>query len=320
LGWDCRSWYNKKEKKKVLFLRSFRGYTGGHQKVYDYYQDLKSHPSFDVEIYFDPVCLWDQTNPWMGEHKHIVEHIDWERYDMLFVAGMDWEMVPLEMEQEKPVINLIQHVRHAESTHRLSKFLNRKATRIAVSSEVQEAIEATERLNGLVYTIENGIDLKTIRQEKSYDVYILGPKNPDLAEAMAQRLIELGFTVHINTDFIPKEQVYDNMASAHISLLLPNPSEGEGFYLPALEAMYYSDLCIVPDCVGNRSFCHDGENCLIPDYEIDAMIQKCQLAKELISSEEYLNIKEEALHTVGHYSSEGQREKFYQLLDEVVDV
>ena len=39
----------------------------------------------------------------------------------------------------------------------------------------------------------------------------------------------------------------------------------EGFYLPAIEAMAMGHIPIGPACVGNRDYCKNGYNSLIPE-------------------------------------------------------
>jgi GT2 family glycosyltransferase len=48
-------------------------------------------------------------------------------------------------------------------------------------------------------------------------------------------------------------------------------STHEGFCLPALEAMASGAAVVCTDAHGNRDFCVDGENCLIPDSRTDAV-------------------------------------------------
>lgn len=45
----------------------------------------------------------------------------------------------------------------------------------------------------------------------------------------------------------------------------------EGFYLPALEAMALDVLVVCPPAVGNRDHCLDGVNCLMPNYDLEAI-------------------------------------------------
>jgi glycosyltransferase involved in cell wall biosynthesis len=61
------------------------------------------------------------------------------------------------------------------------------------------------------------------------------------------------------------------LGRAKVAVLLP--CETEGCYLPALEAMAMGALVVCPDCVGNRTFCRDGDNSFRPDYAIQAIEQ-----------------------------------------------
>jgi glycosyltransferase involved in cell wall biosynthesis len=48
-------------------------------------------------------------------------------------------------------------------------------------------------------------------------------------------------------------------------------STHEGFCLPPLEAMAAGAAVVCTDAHGNRDFCHDGENCLMPDHTPEAV-------------------------------------------------
>jgi glycosyltransferase involved in cell wall biosynthesis len=48
-------------------------------------------------------------------------------------------------------------------------------------------------------------------------------------------------------------------------------SSHEGFCLPALESMATGGAVVCTDAHGNRDFCHDGENCLMPAAETRAV-------------------------------------------------
>jgi hypothetical protein len=100
---------------------------------------------------------------------------------------MDWAHVPMGVEDHVPVINLIQHPRHALPDDPRAAFLTRRATR-CVSEEVSQAIRQTGRANGPVHTIAAGVKgapLSSVR-ERSIPVLICGLKNPALAQATAQ--------------------------------------------------------------------------------------------------------------------------------------
>ena len=320
LKWDCSRWKAKKKKKKILFYRDFKGYTGGHQKYFDYYNHFKQHPAFDVEIFFTPNSLWTFRNPWVGEVDNIVKKFNPENYDVLFIAGMDWNILNQGIENKVEVINLIQGMIHTNREHILNTFLKKRAIRITVSPMITKRLEQQKSYNGSLYTIDNGIELKLIEEKKVIDVYILGLKNPKLAKLLEDRLDSLGFKILMTSLNIPREEVHKNMAMSNISILLPNYTEGEGFYLPALESMQYSDITIVPHCIGNESFCHNGINCLVPKYELESIINNCIYAKKILQNGEFKDIKIEALNTVKRHSLEREQEKLYTLLKECLSV
>ncbi len=75
---------------------------------------------------------------------------------------------------------------------------------------------------------------------------------------------------------VPRKQLIEGLAGARVSVHVP--ALVEGAYLPALESMALDTLVVCPDCLGNRSFCRDGETCLVPDRTEAALVQAaCEL-------------------------------------------
>jgi glycosyltransferase involved in cell wall biosynthesis len=66
------------------------------------------------------------------------------------------------------------------------------------------------------------------------------------------------------------------MGRARVAVTVPNPKEG--FYLPAVEAMAAGAVVVCPDCIGNRSYCLDGENSFRPSYDEDAIVAAAERA------------------------------------------
>ena len=152
-------------KRSVLFYRHFDRYSGGHQKVFDYFSHLHDADEYRPAISFSSTSEWDESNPWFPDHESI-EFVP-NRYDYLFLAGMDWSVYAQRgIDFEKPVINLIQHVRHASSDADVYPFLKHKAIRICVSPEVASAVR--NLANGPVITIANGIEIPE-RQKNGSD-------------------------------------------------------------------------------------------------------------------------------------------------------
>ena len=300
------------EKKSVLFYRQFDRYSGGHQKVFDYFSHFCSTEDYEPAISFSNETLWDNSNPWFPRHTGVAFLPN--DYDYLFLGGTDWEALSkYSLDPKKPVINLIQHVRHASPTSDVYPFLTNKAIRICVSPEVASALEGL--VTGPLLTISNGVSIPEFGTNKVNDVFVAGFKNPLLAEKLTNHTSIISQTKHLS-----RGKFLRCLSEARISVLLPHRTEG--FFLPALEAMQLSDIVIVPDCIGNRSFCVDyekhGGNCIIPKYDVPSIVKAIQVAKQLIANKERLAVlKENALRTVGKHSLAAEREKFLKLMKSI---
>lgn len=295
---------------QLLFHRNYRGFTGGHLKVWDYFEHA-GQSEFEPRIYFTAQSLWDAENPWFGCKPAPLERWDPWSSDALFLAGLDWLAVPEGI--SKPVINLIQGVRHASPDQRLYQFLSRRAVRICVSPEVAEAVAATGRVNGPIFTIPNAIaEMPAPAQQRDVQLLICGAKQPQLARELAQQLA--GIESKCLTDKIPRAEFLQWLGRSQVALLLP--LEAEGFYLPALEAMAMGTLVVCPDCVGNRSFCLDGINCLRPAYERQAIALAAHRALSMPEPERSALLRR-AADQVRLHSKERERESFLKLLGQL---
>jgi len=103
------------------------------------------------------------------------------------------------------------------------------------------------------------------------------------------------------------------MASSRVSVVLPDTTEG--FYLPALEAMCLSDMVVVPDRVGNRSFCHHEINCLMPGFNVEALLEAVRRALNAIDTGEAQSYRLRALETLSGHSLDRERQDFHDILD-----
>jgi hypothetical protein len=307
-------------KKLVLFHRDFRAFTGGHLKVWDYFNHVLSTETHDALIAFSAATIWDSTNPWLKAKSRVVP---WkpEKADILFLAGNDWRELP-ESERShlpRPIINLIQHPRHTEPESELRSFLKNRAVRICVSEEVTEAIIATGEVNGPVFTIPNGIDLSAVPKGRPWNqrptnALICGLKAKDLATQLHTALTNQNWKIERQIEWMPRDQFLRQMGNARVTIFLPRPSEG--FYLPALEGMACGTIVACPDCVGNRGFCHDKMNCFRPDYEFNQILAAGREALEQseVARERML---ENANGTVRKHSLEGERKKFLEILEQI---
>jgi len=307
-------------KKLVLFHRDFRAFTGGHLKVWDYFNHVASSPDHEARITFSPGSKWNSTNPWFNLRGNVVEW-DPAKADMLFLAGTDWRVLP-ESERkhfDKPIINLIQHPRHADLKSELRGFLKNRAVRICVSEEVADAIKATEEVNGPVFAIPDGIDLSSVPKakpwnERAIDVLICGLKAPELARDVPTAFADQNWTIQCLTKWIPRQDYLALLSNAKITVFLPRPVEG--FYLPSLEGMAAGTIVVCPDCLGNRGFCEDKVNCFRPEYATDEIALAARIALQQ-SQVERARMLENAKATVRMHSLEREREGFARILKQI---
>jgi glycosyltransferase involved in cell wall biosynthesis len=262
--------------RKLLFHRDFRGFSGGHLKVWDYFKHTKQSAFFKPEIYLSPCSLRDALNPWFASGEKDLTEWKPVEADALFLAGLDWLAVPEDC--AKPVINLVQGLRHALPEDPRYAFLRRRATRICVSQQVADAIVSTGQVNGPVVAIPNGLDLANLpvsASERDIPVLIAGYKEPHSAESLSDSLRTRGIPAFCLTKKLPRSEYLSLVARSQVTVFLPNQLLGEGFYLPALEGMALGTLVVCPDCVGNRDFCIDGYNCFMPEYSTQALSAAC---------------------------------------------
>jgi hypothetical protein len=311
-------------KRLVLFHRDFQRFTGGHLKVWNYFSHVLASNTYEPRIAFTSESKWDATNPW-AEARDYVAACTPETADVLFLAGKDWNaFAPAALTKfEKPIVNLIQHPRHADPEDGLHRFLNNRAIRICVSEQVAEAIKATGEVNGPVFVIPNGINLQDIPgpaedQKRPIEILICGLKAPQLAREIEKRLrSDENIAVTSLLDWVPRDEYLRQLGQAQMAVTLPRPREG--FYLPALEAMACGAIVVCPDCIGNRDFCRDNVNCFRPAYDADAILAAIYLALGL-PPDEADKMRKQADATVREHSLERERASFLEILERVDDI
>ena len=304
---------NHGDRKRLLFFRNYRAFQGGHLKVFDYFNHAKLSKRYAPEIFVTPESRPDHL--WRSE-SGLVARYDPEQADCLFIAGMDWNaLLPFPgIENDVPVINLIQHVRHAFPADPRYAFLSRRAIRICVSHEVADALRQTGNCNGPVHAIPNGIDctlLSVGQSSVATDVFIAGLKKPGLARGLDELLQGSGFSVDCVVEPLERSEFLQRMARAQIAVTLPR--EEEGFFLPALEAMMLGRAVICPDCVGNRGFCIDGDTCLMPPPKSDAL---AAAVMKLMADASYRNALVARAKTMGEqFDIQRERVAFLDILN-----
>lgn len=302
--------------RSVFFYRDFRRFTGGHLKVWDYFNHVLSSSDHRPYIRFSPETVWDRTNPWLAYRRSGMEGAP-AQPDVRFLAGMDWTTLPPAERDAppQPVINFIQHVRHATPGDKRHPFLRHPAIRVCVSEEVSEAVRAAGA-RGPVFTIRNGIDLSELRAPaaKSHDLFIGALKQRKLGGELLGRLKRSARRIDFLDRQVPRAEFLQRVARARVAVLLPDPEEG--FYLPAIEAMAVGSTVVCPDCVGNREFCLPDVNCYRPEHEVGAIETAARAALALSPAEE-ARLRDAARGTAERYSLEEERRAFLELLGQV---
>lgn len=309
--------------RRLQFFRDYRAFSGGHLKVWHYYRHATESARWTARILFTAESSFDDENPWRGEPPDRRQPFEPSDVDALFIEGMDWERLAGSpwLQLDVPRINLIQGLRHAHPDNPRFQFLRHRATRVCVSPEVAAALEETGRVNGPLVVIQNGVDPEVLEVraqalERRYDVFVGGLKNPDMATRLTEDLRIAGLVVDPVLSHLPRREYLRRIAEARVAVLFPNGAEGEGFYLPALEAMALGTLVVCPDCVGNHSFCHPGETALRPTYTYDA-IRHAATQAHVLSAEDRDHYLKRAGATAAEFSAERESKLFLSLLASV---
>ncbi|HEX2699967.1 MAG TPA: glycosyltransferase [Acidimicrobiales bacterium] len=271
---------------KVLFYRDYRGFSGGHMKMWHYFTHVLASPGHEPLVRFSRQSVWDDTNPWLHCRERVVSRWSRPEADVLFLGGVDWRNLPARQRDgsRRPIVNLVQHVDHADPHNVRYSFLRHRAIRICVSEEITAAITDTGRVNGPIFTIPDAIDLEALEDvprppTRDVDVLIVANKSPDVGRRLHRALQDRDLRVDLLAGTVPRQQFLARLTHARVAVFAPNRTEG--FYLPALEAMALGTLVVCPDCVGNRSFCLPGQNSFRPHYDDKPMLDDVTAALEL---------------------------------------
>lgn len=108
------------------------------------------------------------------------------------------------------------------------------------------------------------------------------------------------------------EQVGELFSQATVFI---QTSTHEGFCLPALESMATGGAVVCTDAHGNRDFCTNGGNCLMPDADRDAV--SAALARLLGDGELRKRVGRAGIETAGEYAWERRIDALEGFLEEV---
>ncbi len=284
---------------------------------------MRSEPRHSAHVRFSAESVWGAVNPWAAAKECVLAPGEDVDIDVVFLSGTDWRRVIPEDQRprySKPVVNLIQHVRHGCENDPLGRqmLLRYSAIRICVSPEVEQAILATGRVRGPVFTIPDAIDVAHVERlagsgTRDVDVLVAANKQPELGRSLVRRLQAAGRDVHLVDSRIPRDRLVALMGRARVTVMVPNPKEG--FYLPAIEGMAAGTVVVCPDCVGNRSYCIDGVNSFRPAYDEDAIVDAAERA--LASESPTEDLLRAARDTARAHDLDVERRAFLDILDRV---
>lgn len=304
--------------KIISFYRDYSGYTGGHQKVFDYLQHCDAHPEYDYQLYMQNRQLKNeaeaQTNPFEAIRPRWESLYQPQGASVVFLAGLDWRAYSPFFDAGQPKINLIQHIRHADPEQAHFAFLKHRAIRICVSKAVEEAIRP--HANGPLITIRMGHQIPAIDiNNKYYDLYILANKKPGWGGILADYARSLGLKVALTNQLVPKKDVLKNMSKARISLVLPNKTEG--FYLPGIEAMSLSNIAIVPNCKANLEYMHKESNAILCANTLEGCKKAISDALQLLAAKDLPARTKVGVDLSRTYSLRKERESFHKVLNQL---
>jgi hypothetical protein len=305
----------------VLFFRNYRKFKGGQLKVWDYFNHVLASPEFTPRIAFSPESNWDSTSPWWNAREYVVNSWRSVRPDVFFVAGRDWVMLDQHPDAGAniPVVNLVQHVRHADPNSNRFEFLSRRAIRICVSEEVTRARRETGLTQGPLITIPIGLDLESLPAsnngaKRDVDVLIAALKQPRLGEKLKCRLKQPGRRIEVLSKLLPRTEYLSRIQEAHSTVFLPN--KAEGFYLPPLEGMALGTLVVCPVHKGEFSFYLHSHNCFRPNYTIAELAQAAESALAL-APDQAQQIRANARQTAEKHSLLRERQAFLEVLHNI---
>jgi hypothetical protein len=305
----------------VLFFRGFVGeggaprFSGGDLKVWHYFQHVASSARFRPVLRTGRALAGD--NPWNACPDAVIGR--WARVDpqVYFLAGMNWNRLPRRRRwrPRRPVINLVQHIRHADERDPKRAFLRYPAVRICVAPEVADAIRATGEVRGPIIIIPNGtdveVDLSIPLAARDIDICVIGNKRPEVTREIAARLAGPDRRLRVLDGLVPRREFLDVLGRSRLAVFVPRRLEG--FYLPALEAMAQGTVVVCPDSVGNRSFCRDGDTCWFAPYDVDAIVSRAEAAWTA-DGDVVERIRHRAAAEAARHDLAGEREAFLEVL------
>lgn len=302
-------------RRQLLFLRDFRAMSGGHLKVWHYFKHAARSEIFEPRVFFTPDSRLDGTNPWIDAGVRPLPHWCPEAADAIFLGGMDWTWIDQHPAGtgSRPVLNIIQGLRHVDPLDPRHDFLQRAAIRISVNPILGQKLRASLRVRGPVLDVPMGLEMghHTPGDPEGRGIVISAVKHAAKGKALAERLGGMGIPVSLLDRPLPRDRFLDTIRAAKVVVCLPHLTEG--FYLPALEAMALGRIVVCPDSGGNRIYLDDSINAYVPDTELDALVESSRVAFAL-DGEASARMRAAAMTTAAAFPMEAERTAFLTIL------
>jgi hypothetical protein len=306
--------------KTALMLRSNLEPSGGQMVWRQWFDHINAHPHWQALLFVTPEADWPAESPWADRRDPGTRLAALPQApDLVLLEGLtDWPLLPSAWlyAVAPPRLHLIQHLRHADPADDRSALLPLPAIRVAVSEPVTAALAASGRCCGPLLTIPPGLALPEPAPawDPAGPVIVLGLKNPGLAQQLGQQLAALQVRHRLLLGPLPRAAFLESMSAGGLVVALPM-AEGEGFFLPALEAMALGRPLLVPDAGGTRAFCRDGVNCLQPAAAAEALT--AAVLALLGDSSRAAALIAAGLETAGQFSIQAERQAVHGLLDQL---
>lgn len=330
----------ERAKRRVIFHRFFDlyngGVSGGQMKVRDSFEHIRASAKFVPKVYFNENTKWfdNPGNVWHSYRnpEDQLDTFDLRPDDVLFFAGIDWIILDETRRRNPPVpvLNIV-HPRHTDTGDKRNTFLKNPAIRITKSSLSKKILEE-HGVNGPVYVIPDAVDpsdFPPVSRNPSIDVLIVGLKNPGLADKVAKKLKFKNWLkrrkMRVEVQKPPKlptrADFLDLLNEAEIVVYLPLEEKfgSEGFYLPALEGMFLGKLVVCPFAVGNVDFCIEGKTCIMPEYNLEGILNGIEKAIAMSEADRNLLIRQAQEITKNHLLAK-ERESLLEVLNNVDDI
>ncbi len=298
--------------------RRVRQPSGGHLKFLDYLRHIRAHGTYFPRVYLADLpglgAAQHQDNPFLAEPAHLIEQWHPRSADALLLGAMDWKHYPETFDSpDRPVLSLVQGLRVAEPGNPRRQFLRRPALRICVSQAVHEALLATGEVRGPMLTIPAGLNLpQRGALQRDARIFISALKQVELGERLAYHLRALGLACELLTDWLPRPQYLDRLATAAIAVLLP--ARSEGLFLPGLEAMALGTALVTVHAGGNGDYLRDGENALVRPGDEQALAAACVILQDPALR---ARLSATGRITANGYSLDTERAQVHRLLDDL---